>query len=54
MSNSDRPLYEDLLKQRNDLEELVKQMAAQMPSSEVWLSDLEEIIGENRRREGLT
>lgn len=54
MTSSDRPLYEDLLKQRNDLEALVRQIAAQTPFPDVWLADLDKIIGETRRQEGLT
>lgn len=56
MTDSDRPLYEDLLKQRNQLERLVREMAKQMSpqSQEIWLRDLDEIIVEERRRGGLT
>lgn len=58
MSNSDRPLYEDLLKQRNDLEAVIQRIIDGPDTAPVLRQnlqcDLDEIIGENRRREGLT
>lgn len=60
MSNpTDRPLYEDLLKQRNDLERLVLQMVSDFENvapaaGRVYRSEYDKIISENRRREGLT
>lgn len=57
--NTDRPLYEDLLKQRADLENLVRQMIGDLENmaparGRVYRGELDKIIEENRRREGLT
>lgn len=62
MASTDRPLYEDLLKQRNDLERIANQLIGHLhelqPGSsrlaEEYQAQMDEIIVENRRREGLT
>lgn len=56
---TDRPLYEDLLQQRADLETLVKQMIGDLQNvapaaARVYQSEYDRIIVENRKREGLT
>ena len=56
---TDRPLYEDLLQQRADLETLVKQMIGDLQNvapaaARVYQNEYDRIIVENRKREGLT
>lgn len=57
MSATDRPLYEDLLKQRAALESLVQRMIADLHGGglmDQYQTEYDEIVAENRRREGLT
>lgn len=59
MSDTDRPLYEDLLKQRADLETLVKQMIGDLmnvapTAADAYQGEYDRIVLENRRREGRT
>lgn len=58
--STDRPLYEDLLKQRADLEKLVTQMigafqaANAHSAANIFQAEYERIVAENRKRESLT
>lgn len=59
MSASDRPLYEDLLRQRNELDQLVTRIIEDLRNQrphfvEEYRREHEHIIAENRKREGLT
>jgi hypothetical protein len=60
VNDTDRPLYEDLLKQRAALESLVTRMIAvwdrigRSDEAERYKAEYDRIVGENRRREGLT